>query len=234
MRILGLLWTLVPIINWIRGVKSYPTTDTELKKRKELLAALIREESEELIKAINENDTKGIYDAIVDSLWVNLNVFNTFEDLDVNLLANAFREVEKSNYSKFAKDEYRFNSEDHKYTIVRRKVGKSYIYVLQDDNGKIRKPHFFTLPSIDIHTTAKSIKNTILKKYKVDAEVIMYDTENKIGILKRENIGYQLFTKPKYTIELTSFYYTCLDEAIQGMNKYLLKGFDMDFNNNLL
>ena len=84
------------------------TFGQEVKKKSELSSekinslriSLIKEELDELTKAINENDILGVADALTDILYVTYGAGHAFGvDLD-----KCFDEVQKSNMSKLGDD----------------------------------------------------------------------------------------------------------------------------------
>lgn len=123
------------------GGQPAPTEVTQItEERKTFRLSLIKEEFEELMKAVEENDEIEERDAIIDMIYVlgGLAVERGYSDL----LDDDFNMVHDNNMSKFCRDE-----EDARLTVAhykRQNVNCSYeqhgeFYVVKREDGKILK-----------------------------------------------------------------------------------------------
>ncbi|MFC0178572.1 hypothetical protein [Thorsellia kenyensis] len=120
--------------------------------------SLVKEESEELDLAIKNNDIIEIYDALADIFVVNsyyivmLDSDSFLESLkdsydwtvdnnyNIDCLIDCIKEVMRSNWTKFSS--YQLTSNE--FNVVKR----GGLWLLFDNNGKIRKPECYEKPNL--------------------------------------------------------------------------------------
>jgi predicted HAD superfamily Cof-like phosphohydrolase len=117
--------------------------------------SLIREEFNELIAAVEENNMKEVIDALADILYVVYGMGQAFGiDLD-----HAFKIVHASNMSKLCKNEteaietieyYKTLNGFHDVKVGYKLAPDNEHYVIYNmETGKILKSKYFTLPNFD-------------------------------------------------------------------------------------
>jgi len=92
---------LKPIFKWIEtAAPDLKKTKVPTDKQKQLLKTIVNEEVQELHQGIENDNKQEILDAIIDILWVSLNVAVAYNITSVQLEEMASM-IKDSNYSKF-------------------------------------------------------------------------------------------------------------------------------------
>jgi NTP pyrophosphatase (non-canonical NTP hydrolase) len=118
--------------------------DNSLAKRQALLKLygdLLREETEETVKAIRETNRKEIVDGALDTIWIATMILN-IEGVDLD---EGIQVVYDSNMSKLSEEKVETDTRTSEETYVN---GKTKWIVRRIEDGKIMKPSSFVEPDI--------------------------------------------------------------------------------------
>jgi NTP pyrophosphatase (non-canonical NTP hydrolase) len=118
--------------------------DNSLAKRQallELYGNLLREETEETVKAIRETNRKEIVDGALDAIWIATMILN-IEGVDLD---EGIQVVYDSNMSKLSEEKVETDTRTSEETYVN---GKTKWIVRRIEDGKIMKPSSFVEPDV--------------------------------------------------------------------------------------
>ena len=132
------------ILSWAKSFNILKSLDNSLAKRQallELYGNLLREETEETVKAIRETNRKEIVDGALDAIWIATMILN-IEGVDLD---EGIQVVYDSNMSKLSEEKVETDTRTSEETYVN---GKTKWIVRRIEDGKIMKPSSFVEPDI--------------------------------------------------------------------------------------
>ena len=132
------------ILSWAKSFNILKSLDNSLAKRQALLKLygdLLREETEETVKAIRETNRKEIVDGALDTIWIATMILN-IEGVDLD---EGIQVVYDSNMSKLSEEKVETDTRTSEEAYV---DGKTKWIVRRIEDGKIMKPSSFVEPDI--------------------------------------------------------------------------------------
>ena len=132
------------ILSWAKSFNILKSLDNSLAKRQallELYGNLLREETEETVKAIRETNRKEIVDGALDAIWIATMILN-IEGVDLD---EGIQVVYDSNMSKLSEEKVETDTRTSEETYVN---GKTKWIVRRIEDGKIMKPSSFVEPDV--------------------------------------------------------------------------------------